>query len=107
MKDFYDLWVLSRQFSFDGETLARAIRATFDRRQTAIAQTLPIALTAEFGEHPDKIKQWRAFLNRNRLETDGQELPEVLTQLRTFLLAPWQALAAGQPFKATWTPKGP
>lgn len=26
MKDFYDIWLLSRQFDFDGEILAAAIR---------------------------------------------------------------------------------
>lgn len=31
MKDFYDLWVMSKQFPFDGETLTRAIQATFER----------------------------------------------------------------------------
>ncbi|MDK1388829.1 nucleotidyl transferase AbiEii/AbiGii toxin family protein [Sinorhizobium sp. 8-89] len=28
MKDFYDLWVLSRSFDFSGDRLARAIAAT-------------------------------------------------------------------------------
>jgi len=107
MKDFYDLWVLSRQFSFYGETLAQAIQATFDQRQTAITMTVPIALTMEFAEHPDKMKQWQAFLNRNRLETIDLLLPEVLTQLRNFLWPPWQAIANDQPFQATWTAKGP
>jgi len=34
MKDFYDVWKLSQQFEFDGETMVEAIRATFSRRQT-------------------------------------------------------------------------
>jgi len=33
MKDFYDLYVLARDFSFDGNTLVRAIKATFKRRK--------------------------------------------------------------------------
>lgn len=31
MKDFFDLWVLSEEFAFDGATLSEAIRATFSR----------------------------------------------------------------------------
>ena len=31
MKDFYDLWVLARQFEFQGPVLCQAIRATFER----------------------------------------------------------------------------
>lgn len=34
MKDYYDLWMLSREFAFDGKPLSGAIRATFDRRKT-------------------------------------------------------------------------
>ena len=44
MKDFYDLLRLSETQEFDGETLAAAIRATFDRRGTAIPTERPLAL---------------------------------------------------------------
>jgi hypothetical protein len=33
MKDFNYLWLLSRQFEFDGNTLVAAIRATIARRK--------------------------------------------------------------------------
>jgi hypothetical protein len=36
MKDFYDLWELSRRFDFDGATLCRSIKATFERRGTPL-----------------------------------------------------------------------
>jgi hypothetical protein len=36
MKDYYDLWFMSRHFEFDGALLSSAIRATFDRRATII-----------------------------------------------------------------------
>ncbi len=36
MKDFYDIWILSGSFSFDGDRLPRAIADTFARRGTAI-----------------------------------------------------------------------
>ncbi|MFW5798421.1 MAG: nucleotidyl transferase AbiEii/AbiGii toxin family protein, partial [Planctomycetota bacterium] len=36
MKDFYDLWVLARDFEFRGELLCRALKATFRRRKTTI-----------------------------------------------------------------------
>lgn len=41
MKDFYDLWTLSRLFSFTSQTLAQAIQSTFARRQTPIPITTP------------------------------------------------------------------
>src|SRR5579884_2409668 len=36
MKDFYDLWALSRRFEFERSVLARAIGATFRRRNTGL-----------------------------------------------------------------------
>lgn len=43
MKDFYDIWILSRSFDFDDDRLARAITATFERRETPIPEDLPDA----------------------------------------------------------------
>jgi nucleotidyltransferase AbiEii toxin of type IV toxin-antitoxin system len=41
MKDFYDLWALARQFTFEGATLAQAIESTFGRRQTPLPTSAP------------------------------------------------------------------
>ena len=49
MKDFYDVWVLNKSYTFDTR-LARAIAATFRRRQTEIPEKLPDApLTKRLG----------------------------------------------------------
>jgi hypothetical protein len=56
-KDFYDLWVLSRAYTFEGDRLARAIRATFERRRTEIPATPPDALTPAFANDPLKHQQ--------------------------------------------------
>jgi predicted nucleotidyltransferase component of viral defense system len=50
MKDLYDIWVLSRAYTFDDDRLARAIAATFARRKTAIPNALPDALTPAFAD---------------------------------------------------------
>src|SRR5690606_36063100 len=57
MKDFFDLWVLCENFEFEGELLARAIQATFERRKTAFSRGTPTALTAEFHDDDSKQKQ--------------------------------------------------
>jgi hypothetical protein len=48
LKDFFDLWAIADTYSFDGTVLTSAIRATFDRRVTAIPADLPVALTRPF-----------------------------------------------------------
>jgi predicted nucleotidyltransferase component of viral defense system len=57
MKDFYDLYVLARDFAFDGATLTAAIKATFKRRKTEIPHETPLALTEEFGRDDLKSVQ--------------------------------------------------
>lgn len=47
MKDFYDIWQLSRQFDFSGNDLAQAIRLTFDQRKTELPLNL-ISFSNEF-----------------------------------------------------------
>lgn len=60
MKDFYDVWILSRSFSFDDDRLTQAIAATFARRKTAVPTELPDALTPAFAA--DEQKRWRVFV---------------------------------------------
>jgi predicted nucleotidyltransferase component of viral defense system len=62
MKDLYDIWVLSRADEFKGDSLARAIAATFARRKTEIPAELPDALTPAFADDQAKVQQWNAFV---------------------------------------------
>ena len=107
MKDFYDLWVLSQQFAFVGDTLAEAIAATFARRHTPLPDSLPLALTAAFGDHPDKRIQWQAFLRRNHLEQSDIAFPTVIALLADFLALPLAAARAGVRMSAHWSAGGP
>ncbi len=61
MKDFYDIWILLRHGTLVAEDVARAIRATFERRRTLIPDTAPDALTDAFAADPMKQAQWMAF----------------------------------------------
>ena len=36
MKDFFDVWTISQEFAFDGPTLSKAMKATFETRGTAV-----------------------------------------------------------------------
>jgi hypothetical protein len=100
MKDYFDLWVLARHSDFDGAVLAQAIRATFERRGTAIPSSAPLGLTDEFGLDEQKTKQWQAFQHKNLLEPIP--LTAVIEALREFLLPVLAALAAGNGFDRQW-----
>lgn len=107
MKDFYDLWVLARQFEFDGVLLCEAIRATFERRRTKVPADVPIALAAEFFEDPGKLAQWRAFVGKGKLDARGKKLNEIAGQLHSFLIPPAQAVATGKLLELVWPAAGP
>jgi hypothetical protein len=100
MKDFFDLWYLSRNFSFDGGDLAAALTRTFIRRQMALPADVPTGLTAEFAAL--KVAPWAAFVRRNAL--GSVELSAVLQAVRAFALPPLRAAATQAAFVQRWTP---
>jgi len=107
MKDFYDLWILSRTCAFDGPPLVRAIVATFERRATRVSAE-PVSLTRLFAEDETKRAQWRVFVQRSRL-SDGSDvqLSAVIEALRDFVLQPLVAARRGGVFAAQWPAGGP
>jgi len=64
MKDYYDIWMLSRNCSFTSTQLSSAIRSTFERRGTPLPSTTPPALTEAFHGDPAHVRQWTAFVKR-------------------------------------------
>ncbi len=83
MKDYLDLSVLIEREQLDVPMLARAIRATFARRQTAIPSEWPIGLSDTFSADTTRQSLWSAFLRKNRLPAIA--LPEVVMRLREAL----------------------
>lgn len=104
MKDFFDLAVIARRTELDGATLAAAIAATFARRQTALPAERPLALTKGFSEDAAKLRQWQAFLSKNRIE--AASLGDTVALLDDLLWPPTQVAAAGSQATATWHPEG-
>jgi predicted nucleotidyltransferase component of viral defense system len=104
MKDFYDLAVIARRTELSGAILAKAIAATFARRQTEIPTKHPFALTSQFSEHPAKLQQWQAFLNKNRI--NARSLGDTVLLLNTLLWLPTEVANADTPeVTITWHPE--
>ena len=106
MKDFYDIWVLARDFDFDGELLCQAIRATFERRKTQLPDTEPLAFTSEFHADRQKQMQWQAFLDKSGLAEEAPSLHKVVDALRGFLILPTKALVNKEAFGVHWSAGG-
>lgn len=100
MKDYFDLWILSRYTDFDGALLCKAIHATFERRRTPLPDGVPFGLSDEFTQDGQKQTQRQAFLRKNAL--DELQLSEVVAGLRVFLSFPLDALQQDAAFPQTW-----
>jgi hypothetical protein len=85
MKDFYDIWFLSKNMELDKLTRAEAIKETFKRRVTALPRITPIALTEAFSKEATKQLQWKAFLRKNRLN-EKINLEQVAKEIEEFLM---------------------
>lgn len=64
----------------------QAIARTFERRETPVPTSVPEGLSDAFANDDAKLKQWHAFLRKNRLTCDGLTFAELVARLRTFLL---------------------
>ncbi|MBO1349047.1 MAG: nucleotidyl transferase AbiEii/AbiGii toxin family protein [Hormoscilla sp. GUM202] len=106
LKDFYDLLFLAMNFTFEGEPLSLAMKATFDRRSTPLPTETPLALTASFAEDSAKKQAWQAFLRKGKLKANRLTLSEVVAILRNFIMPPALAAARGESFNQVWTPGG-
>lgn len=92
MKDYFDLLSLLREGRMDSATLAQAIVATFERRETAVPVDLPIGLSKAFASDPAKQRQWMAFLARSRLQAPG--LDEVVDEIADAVASILKSIAA-------------
>jgi hypothetical protein len=100
LKDFYDIWVMSRSYEFDDDRLARALLATFSRRRTLLPAEPPDGLTAAFANDPAKRRQWTAFLAD--VSVQPGDLKTVIGDLATFLIPhATRAAASAQADSAT------
>lgn len=84
LKDFYDLWLTSRTFDFDGAGISAAVQRTFERRETPMPTDVPTGLTRLYAEQSDL--GWKAFLGREHMNAAPDDLNQVLEDLRRFLV---------------------
>ena len=107
LKDYFDIYVLSAHDSFDLQTLAEAIRSTFERRGRAIPQELPEGLTQAYVEEPGRALQWRSFLEKSGVANIPDALGLIVEEI-VALLEPALAEARSEEIKdMRWPPGGP
>jgi predicted nucleotidyltransferase component of viral defense system len=106
IKDFYDIWFLSKNYEFQGYLLCQALKKTFERRKTEIPMKEPLALTQEFVNDSDKQKQWQAFLSKSRIRLTPNSFGEVINEIQNFIMPPCLAAAQNKKFDKLWITSG-
>lgn len=83
MKDYYDLWAINNAQAIEPEALDAAIRATFERRDTAIPEKVPVGLSDAFIGDAQKTQQWGAYVAS--IDIDGLSFDRVVETIWSYL----------------------
>ncbi len=83
MKDIYDVLFQAENDSFIFDNLREAIITTFKHRGTSL-EDRRVIFGSDFKQNSEKQKQWKAFLNRNRL-TFNESFLDAMNKLELFL----------------------
>jgi predicted nucleotidyltransferase component of viral defense system len=104
MKDFHDIWRMSRQFNFQGDELCEAVKCTFRNRNTAMVEFDD--LVAELLDNENLDRQWAAFLGKSTL-TEPEKFPQVLAAIGDFLSPVFSSIRNNKIFDEEWIAPGP
>ena len=104
MKDFYDIWLLARQFDFNSRQLQAAISETLLNRGTKFPDEI-IAFSGEFIDA--KAIQWNAFRRRLGQEIVPTDFSEIIDLIKVFLVPIIKAIQTGNSASRTWIAPGP
>lgn len=107
MKDFFDIWLLSKICDFDGPELTKSVDATFKRRNTKIPDEIPMAFSGEFLKDPDKQAQWRAFARKVNPGKYSPSFEECLELTAGFALPLLRSAGKEELLEMVWPKGGP
>lgn len=99
MKDYYDIYYLANKFDFDGATLTKALKKTFENREHHFTvEQFEQVMT--FGSDDAMQKKWKAFCRR--IDTKTDEYDTILRTIQEFLGEPYKAVAENKEFAECW-----
>ena len=99
-KDFYDIYVLSDRYNFDGTELTNAIKETFNHRGTSFDDIA--AFEDGFADDETRLMRWNSFVKKKKalIKLDFEET----VQLLKILLFPIvDAIKKNELFERTWS----
>jgi hypothetical protein len=98
MKDFFDIYMISSHWSFEGRVLQEAVQQTIERRRNHLKHQ-PVVFEQSF-VNEQKIVQWRAFLKRSGL--DEVDFEVVMQRIIIFLQPIFRSIINDKEFFKNW-----
>lgn len=102
MKDYYDIYYLANKFDFNGKTLTKALKRTFENRGHNFTIEQFDRITA-FADDEEMQKKWKAFTHK--IDTKTDDFSKVIETINLFLAEPFKAAAENTKFTAKWSAK--
>ena len=102
IKDFYDIWIIANRMKLEGLILQEAVKATFEQRQTQLADLFLTTFSDKFKRDANKEMQWKAFLNKNRLESH-LSFYDLMGEIESFLLLVSEVCAQERRLEKQWS----
>ena len=99
MKDFYDIYYLSKTFDFDGLKLQTAISETLQNRGTVYEKVNFYRIIA-LADDSDMQVKWRYFLKT--LGNPEIEFTDVMAAINAFLRPVWDCITKGSELLKQW-----
>ena len=100
MKDYYDIYYLANRFDFDGATLTKALKKTFENRghDFTVEQFEQVM---GFDRDGAMQKKWKAFVRK--IDTKTDDYGTVLKTIKEFLTEPFVAAVKGKEIIDKWS----
>lgn len=100
MKDFYDIYYLSRTFDFEGSKLQAALFETLERRGTPY-ELDSFKRVVALAEDEDMQKRWKYFLKN--IKDNTLEFSVVIAEIQTFLEPVFDAIVNEEEWQEWWS----
>ncbi len=100
MKDYYDIYYLANKFDFDGTTLTRALKKTFENRGHSFSVE-QFEQVIDFDKDGAMQKKWKAFTRK--IDTKTDDFGTVLKSIKEFLSAPFEAAVDDTDYPYKWS----
>jgi predicted nucleotidyltransferase component of viral defense system len=99
MKDYYDLYLLSVEFNFEGNQLRTALLKTFKNRDREYTKD-DLKRVLAFDQNREMVRKWDAFLKKSKLSPIQFDV--VIAGISVFLKPVWDSIYVDELFGHSW-----